>query len=366
MQQLVHRARSVAVRRASDCPRVPREFQGISAGTSGRRAKSRRPSFPSFAKRSVAAILRVASRSSARSYNPTYDSRSTVHPSPGVRHVQRRHRDGSALAALARPHARRREPRDEPPRVLGRRVQTGTRLQPAPTSGSSDQGAGPQSRAPPQGRGRGRGQPAEGRPLVSIACKDFDTKNVAWKLPLPAYSGSTPIIWGNTIFLNVATAANTGSIELWAIDRNKPAVKWKRLLVEANNMQRKQNSVVPVAGHRRQARLGDDGVRRLQGVRLRRQGDLVARSAGRLREVRAEPWIRVVAAASARRAVRAGAAWNENGTILSVRPQDRQDDGQDGVARRKADAGCQRISRPRHHAGVGRGQRPRRADHHGR
>ena len=123
--------------------------------------------------------------------------------------------------------------------------------------------------------------------------------------------------------------------------------------------------VVPVAGHRRQARLGDDGVRRLQGVRLRRQRNLVARSAGRLREVRAEPWIRVVAAASARRALRAGAARDEDRRPV-VRPQDRQDDGQDGVARRKADAGCQRISRLLHDAGVGRGQRPRGADHHGR
>ena len=110
----------------------------------------------------------------------------------------------------------------------------------------ADEGAAPQTpNAPPQGRGRGRGQPAEGRPLTSIACKDFDTKNVAWKLPLPAYSGSTPIIWGNTIFLNVATAANTGSIELWAIDRNRPEVKWKRLIVEANHMERKQNMSSP-------------------------------------------------------------------------------------------------------------------------
>src|SRR6185436_19648859 len=54
------------------------------------------------------------------------------------------------------------------------------------------------------------------------------TKNVAWKLPLPAYSGSTPIIWGDTIFLNVATGAATGHIELWAIDRNKQAVIWKQ------------------------------------------------------------------------------------------------------------------------------------------
>src|SRR6186997_70688 len=30
------------------------------------------------------------------------------------------------------------------------------------------------------------------------------SENVAWKLPLPAWSGSTPIVWGNRIFLNVA------------------------------------------------------------------------------------------------------------------------------------------------------------------
>ena len=47
------------------------------------------------------------------------------------------------------------------------------------------------------------------------------TQNVAWKLPLPAFSGSTPIIWNDTIFLNVATERATGHIELWAVDRNK-------------------------------------------------------------------------------------------------------------------------------------------------
>ena len=30
------------------------------------------------------------------------------------------------------------------------------------------------------------------------------TENIAWKLPLPAYSGSTPIIWGDTVFLNLS------------------------------------------------------------------------------------------------------------------------------------------------------------------
>jgi outer membrane protein assembly factor BamB len=92
---------------------------------------------------------------------------------------------------------------------------------------------------PPQRRGGG-GQ--EGRPLTSIACTDFDTKNVAWKMPLPAYSGSTPI---GTIFLNVATAANTGVLELWSIDRGKQTVNWKRRLVDSNHMERKQNMSSP-------------------------------------------------------------------------------------------------------------------------
>jgi len=54
----------------------------------------------------------------------------------------------------------------------------------------------------------------EGRPLVPTVCDKIETKGISWKLPLPAYSGSTPIIWGETIFLNVATGTNTGDLEL--------------------------------------------------------------------------------------------------------------------------------------------------------
>src|SRR5215510_8013209 len=64
------------------------------------------------------------------------------------------------------------------------------------------------------------------------------TENVAWKLPLPAFSGSTPIIWGDRVFLNVATHASSGALELWAIDRTSQAVAWKRPIAGGNNMQR--------------------------------------------------------------------------------------------------------------------------------
>jgi outer membrane protein assembly factor BamB len=95
-----------------------------------------------------------------------------------------------------------------------------------------------------RGRGR-RGGGREGRPITQFSCNKLDTDNVAWKIPLPAYSGSTPIISGDTIFLNVATGANTGVLELWALDRRTQKVLWKRGLADTNHMERKQNMSSP-------------------------------------------------------------------------------------------------------------------------
>jgi outer membrane protein assembly factor BamB len=71
------------------------------------------------------------------------------------------------------------------------------------------------------------------------------TENVSWKLPLPAFSGSTPIIWDDLVFLNVATARSTGQLELWAVDRTKQAVVWKRPLSGGNRIGNKQNMSSP-------------------------------------------------------------------------------------------------------------------------
>ncbi len=70
-------------------------------------------------------------------------------------------------------------------------------------------------------------------------------ENIAWKLAMPSRSGATPIIWGDHIFLNVATAMNTGDLELWAVDRRKGEPIWKRPLGGGNNQQRKQNMSTP-------------------------------------------------------------------------------------------------------------------------
>lgn len=68
-------------------------------------------------------------------------------------------------------------------------------------------------------------------------------ENITWKLPLPAWSGSTPIIWNETIFLNVADTDN--QLYLWAVNRNQGSVLWKRLLGGGNVKMRKQNMSSP-------------------------------------------------------------------------------------------------------------------------
>src|SRR6478736_3499108 len=42
------------------------------------------------------------------------------------------------------------------------------------------------------------------------------TENIAWKLALPAWSGSTPVVWNDWIFLNVAEG---GDLYLWCVNR---------------------------------------------------------------------------------------------------------------------------------------------------
>ena len=76
----------------------------------------------------------------------------------------------------------------------------------------------------------------------NLPVKWTTTENIAWKLPLPAWSGSTPIVWGDRIFLNVA---ENGSLFLWAVDRTKGEAIWKRHLSDGDHRERKQNMSTP-------------------------------------------------------------------------------------------------------------------------
>lgn len=67
-------------------------------------------------------------------------------------------------------------------------------------------------------------------------------ENVSWKLELPALSGSTPIIWGRHLFLNVGQGEE---LFLWAIDSGTGEILWRRRLGDRNHMMRKQNMSSP-------------------------------------------------------------------------------------------------------------------------
>ncbi|MGQ0734478.1 MAG: outer membrane protein assembly factor BamB family protein [Acidobacteriota bacterium] len=78
----------------------------------------------------------------------------------------------------------------------------------------------------------------------NLPVKWSPTENIAWKLQLPQWSGATPVIWGDMIFLNVAEA-DGDHLSLWAVSRAKGSVLWKKPLGTGNNKQRKQNMSSP-------------------------------------------------------------------------------------------------------------------------
>jgi len=82
----------------------------------------------------------------------------------------------------------------------------------------------------------------------NLPIKWSQTENIAWKLALPAWSGSTPIIWGDRIFLNVADdlkVKNGDNLHLWCVDRVKGTVLWQRPIGGGNHQERKQNMSSP-------------------------------------------------------------------------------------------------------------------------
>ena len=67
-------------------------------------------------------------------------------------------------------------------------------------------------------------------------------RNITWELVLPSFSGSTPIVWDESIFLNVADGSD---LYLWCINRNNGELKWKKFLGSGNVKKRKHNMSSP-------------------------------------------------------------------------------------------------------------------------
>src|ERR671939_422590 len=76
----------------------------------------------------------------------------------------------------------------------------------------------------------------------NLPLKWSPNENIAWKLPMPAWTGATPIIWGDMVFLNVADGDN---LSLWCVDRRGPKIAWQRPLGGGNVKLRKQNMSSP-------------------------------------------------------------------------------------------------------------------------
>src|SRR6201988_175719 len=76
----------------------------------------------------------------------------------------------------------------------------------------------------------------------NLPAKWTPEENIAWKLAMPEWSGSTPIIWRDRIFLNVAEA---NDLYLWCLDRTKGTILWKKMLGSGNVKMRKQNMSSP-------------------------------------------------------------------------------------------------------------------------
>jgi outer membrane protein assembly factor BamB len=68
------------------------------------------------------------------------------------------------------------------------------------------------------------------------------TENIAWRLALPAASGSTAIVWDERVFLNVAEGSD---LFLWCVDRSTGVPAWKRRLSGGNHREQKQNMSSP-------------------------------------------------------------------------------------------------------------------------
>ena len=88
-----------------------------------------------------------------------------------------------------------------------------------------------------------RGPTRNGVSTESVPVEWDTEKNISWKRPMPAWTGSTPVIWGELIFLNVAV--DEESIELWCLDRNTGQPIWKKFLSDGNRRLRKQNMSSP-------------------------------------------------------------------------------------------------------------------------
>lgn len=97
---------------------------------------------------------------------------------------------------------------------------------------------------------------------TNLPVKWSETENIVWKVKMPSWSASTPVIWGDTIYALTAEAGfvnptydtkklsrapekSADKIFLLALDRKTGAERWRTTVDSGNELHRKQNSSSP-------------------------------------------------------------------------------------------------------------------------
>jgi outer membrane protein assembly factor BamB len=69
------------------------------------------------------------------------------------------------------------------------------------------------------------------------------TENVAWVTPLPGYSGATPVIWDNSVF--VSSPDDQKNVNLLCLDRQTGQVRWTRKVASGDFEKGRNNCASP-------------------------------------------------------------------------------------------------------------------------
>ena len=152
---------------------------------------------------------------------------------------------------------------------------------------------------------------------------------------MPSRSGSTPIVWDDTIFLNVAVHPSQGELELWSVNRSPARCRGSGPSAAATTSSASRTCRRP----RRSPTAAAVWV--MTGTGILKAFDFAGTELW-MRDIQKDYGrfglqlgLRVVAAAARRRALRAGAARHADRRSV-VPAADRQEDRPDGVAHRAA------------------------------
>jgi outer membrane protein assembly factor BamB len=78
---------------------------------------------------------------------------------------------------------------------------------------------------------------------TNLATEWSKTQNIAWVTPLPGYSGATPAIWEDSVFVSAQDAAK--DLRLLCFDRKTGRVKWDRNVAAGGLEKGRNNSASP-------------------------------------------------------------------------------------------------------------------------